>query len=48
LEVEGAVDDLVGCVELDLNFAGIGIGDEGLMLSKCGGSENDSHGEECK
>jgi hypothetical protein len=39
LHVKGSVDDLVGCIERHLDFAGIGIDDEGLMLGERGWSK---------
>jgi hypothetical protein len=35
LDVKGSVDELVGRLERYLDFAGIGIDDEGLMLGEC-------------
>jgi hypothetical protein len=45
--MKGAVHDLVSCFERNLDLAGIGIDDKGLMLSERGWREYDNEYEGC-
>src|SRR6185369_1871988 len=48
LDMKGAVDELVGCLERDLDLTALGVDDEGLMLGERGRSEYHSEGEGCE
>jgi hypothetical protein len=48
LDVKGAIDELVSRFERDLDHAGLGIHNEGLMLGECGWGERGSESQNCE